>query len=316
MSPVTVLSHLGDADAIGLPSDLRRRVEVMRVSGRTPPGPDLSGEVLFTLAHRVDTLEALLGCGVRWVHLAGTGIDKFPVEVVPDDIALTNSRGASAVPISEWTLAVMLAHEKRLPESWVHEPVDDVTRFSGPPLGSLHGRTLALLGLGGIGRAIAERALPFGMRVRALRRTERPSPVPGVEVVGTITELVAGADHLVIAAPHTPETDRLLGDEVFRSMKPGVHLVNIARGRIVDENALRRALDDGTVARASLDAVDPEPLPSGHWLYEHPSVRVSPHISWSSPDAFTVMHQHFTDNLRRYLDGEELAGVVDREARY
>jgi phosphoglycerate dehydrogenase-like enzyme len=276
----------------------------------------VAGAVLFTLAHGLDTLEVLLHRGVRWVHLAGTGIDKFPLDLVPDDVLLTNSRGASAVPIAEWTLAVMLAFEKRLPDSWVDAPVDDVQRFSGPPLGSLHGRTLAVVGFGSIGAAIAERALPFGMRVQGLRRRADPSPVPDVELVGSLPEVLDDADHVVIAAPHTRETHRLIDGAAFEAMKPGVHLVNIARGRIVDQDALRQALDDGTVARASLDAVDPEPLPSGHWLYHHPGVRVSPHISWSSPDAFEVMHRHFADNLRRYLGGNGLGGIVDRQARY
>lgn len=316
MATVTVLSHLGGADDIQLAGDLRSRVEVVRVSGRTAPPPDVRGEVLYTLGHRLDTLADVLGRGVRWVHVAGTGLDAFPVELVPDDVVLTNSRGASAVAISEWTLAVMLAFEKRLPESWVDHPVDDRTRFAGPPLGTLHGKTLAILGFGGIGSAIARRAAPFGMRVRAMRRTSQESDVPGVEVVATLGELLAGADHVVVAAPLTPETRNMVDADAFGVMKAGTHLVNIARGGIVDEHALRRALDDGTVARASLDAVEPEPLPEGHWMYEHEGVRVSPHISWSTPDAFSVMHAHFSDNLRRYLDGEPLHGVVDREARY
>jgi phosphoglycerate dehydrogenase-like enzyme len=313
---VTVLSHLGDADQISLPGDLRERAQVVRVSGSTPPAPDVAGEVLFTLAHGLETLEPLLGRGVRWVHLAGTGIDKFPLEAVPDDVVVTNSRGASAIPIAEWTLAVMLAFEKRLPDTWVDGPVDNAERFGGTPLGSLDGRTLAVVGFGSIGAAVAERALPFGMRVRGLRRSSRPSPMEGVELVGSLEEVLADADHIVIAAPHTAETERLISDAAFAAMKPGAHLVNIARGAIVDQEALRRALDTGVVARASLDAVDPEPLPAGHWLYQHPAVRVSAHMSWSSPDAFAVMHRHFSDNLRRYLAGQELAGIVDREARY
>ena len=99
-------------------------------------------------------------------------------------------------------------------------------------------------------------------------------------------------------------------------MKPGVHLVNVARGALVDQDALRAALDDGRVAVASLDAVDPEPLPDGHWLYTHPRVRLSPHVSWSAPDALDELIDRFIDNLRRHRAGRPFAGIVDRAAGY
>ena len=94
-------------------------------------------------------------------------------------------------------------------------------------------------------------------------------------------------------------------------MKPGVHLVNIARGPLIVDEDLRRALDDATVARASLDTTDPEPLPAGNWMYDHPSVRLSPHVSWNWPGAFPAMFEVFAENLGRYLDGRPLASVVD-----
>ena len=99
-------------------------------------------------------------------------------------------------------------------------------------------------------------------------------------------------------------------------MKRGAHLVNVARGGIVDQEALREALGDGRVARASLDAVEPEPLPEGHWLYTHPRVRLSPHISWSAPEAMPRLFATFRENLRRYRAGEPLEGRVDLERGY
>ena len=167
-----------------------------------------------------------------------------------------------------------------------------------PRLGSLHGRRLAILGFGSIGVAVAQRALPFGMEVRGLRRTDRPSEVAGVELVGSVAEAVDGADHVVVAAPLTPATRHLIDDRALAAMKPGVHLVNIARGGLVDQAALRVALDDGHVALASLDAVDPEPLPEGHWLFTHPRVRLSAHDSWSWPGANAAMFERFAANLR------------------
>jgi len=288
-------------------------VEVLPIPSEGDLPPDVAGEVLLTLPWGSPNLARALGRGVRWVHALGTGVDAFPLHLLTDQ-TLTCSRGGSAVPIAEWVLAVMLAFEKRLPDAWIHGiPAE---RWGRMALGTLHGKTLGLVGLGGIGSAVAERALPFGMRVRACRRTAAPAPIPGVDVVGSLAELVASSDHVVLAAPSTPATRHLFDREIFAATKPGAHLVNVARGALVDQEALRAALDDGRVAMASLDAVEPEPLPEGHWMYGHPRVRLSPHVSWSMPGAAELLVEPFIDNLRRWRDGEPLMGVVDREAGY
>jgi phosphoglycerate dehydrogenase-like enzyme len=202
-----------------------------------------------------------------------------------------------------------------MPEVWLHEP-PKYWNFPRPTFDAVHGSTVAILGLGGIGRAIAERALPFGMHVRAMRRTDAPSPVPGVELVHTVEELVRDADHVVLAAPATPRTQRIVDGAAFAAMKPGVHLVNIARGALVDQDALRAALDDGRVAMATLDTVDPEPLPAGHWLYDHPKVRVSAHVSWYSPELQRASIDILIDNIGRFVRGEPLLHVVDPAEGY
>jgi phosphoglycerate dehydrogenase-like enzyme len=208
---------------------------------------------------------------------------------------------------------MMLAFEKQVPGSWITaKPV----RWHWATLGGLFDRTLGLLGLGGIGTEVAKRALPFGMRVLARRRTEAPSPVEGVELVRSMTDLLAQSDHVVLAAPATTATRHLLNAEAFATVKPGAHIVNVARGALVDQDALRVALDDGHVAMASLDAVDPEPLPDGHWMYTHPRVRLSSHVSWSATESQARHIASFVDNLCRYVAGEKLHGVVDLEAGY
>jgi phosphoglycerate dehydrogenase-like enzyme len=284
------------------------------VPGDGPVDPGVEGEVLLTAASGSANLGDVLEHGVRWVQTLGTGVDAFPLELL-DGRLLTCSRGASAVPISEWVLATMLAFAKRLPDSWITAKPQH-WNFPARPLGALDGRRLALVGLGGIGSAVAVRALPFGMQVRALRRSDAPSPIEGVEIVTSLTDVLADADHVVVTAPATPETRHLIGRDAFAAIKPGAHLVNIARGSLVDQDALRVALDDGTVAMASLDTVDPEPLPEGHWMYEHPKVRLSPHISWSMPDALDALLAIFVENLRRYERGEPMLGVVDVAAGY
>jgi phosphoglycerate dehydrogenase-like enzyme len=305
---VRVINQLGkkaaDAMRAAVPD-----VEVIDI-GADPPPPDLRADVLFG-GWGPHTLEYAQRVG--WVHLAGTGIDSFPRELF-EGRTVTNARGASAVPISEFVLAAMLAFEKRLPETWIHEPPE---HWNVAPLGWLNTRTLGLVGLGGIGVAIAERALPFGMRVRASRRrADQRSPVEGVDVVGSLEELLPEADHLVLAAPATHRTRHLFNAETLKLVKPGVHLVNIARGALVDQDALRDALDDGRVAMATLDTVEPEPLPDGHWLYSHPKVRLSAHVSWASPAGMDRTLEIFIENLRRFANNEPLLHHVDADEGY
>lgn len=280
------------------------------MEGALPDG--VQGDVLLTHAKGAPNLANVVARGVRWVHAYGTGVNAFPFDALGGR-PLTCSRGASAIPIAEWTLAVMLAAEKKLPETWIHAPP---AHWSIGSLGGLYGRTLGIIGIGGIGQAIAVRALPFGMRVRALRRSDAPSPVAGVEIVRELGALLGDADHVVVAAAATPATTHLFDDAAFARVKPGVHLVNVARGALVDHDALRRALDDGRVGLASLDCVDPEPLPAGHWLYTHSRVRLSPHTSWSMPGAFDLLIEPFLENLRHDLAGEPLAHRVDPELGY
>jgi phosphoglycerate dehydrogenase-like enzyme len=289
-------------------------VEILDV---TPDGPPagVEAEVLFGFGGFGDdeVLRRHLDAGVRWVQLAGTGIDKVPDFVYDHERIVTNAPGASAVPISEFVLGAMLAFEKRFPDTWLHEPPK---HWNFAPLDCLAGKTLGIVGFGGIGQAIARRALAFEMDVVATRRTARPSEVDGVELVRGVDDLLPVADHLVLAAPLTRRTENMLDARAFARMKEGVHLVNIARGGLVDQDALRAALDDGPVAMATLDTVTPEPLPAGHWLYEHPKVRLSAHVSWASRIGLRRPVEMFVDNLRRYVAGEPLQWVVDRDEGY
>ncbi len=240
---------------------------------------------------------------LRWVHTVSSGVDEFPHWIF-DVPHVTCARGTTSIPIAEFTIAALLAVEKRLPEIWVNS----AEAWSPKPgLGTLKGKTLGLLGFGAIGHEIAARALPFGMQIQAFRRTDGP-PAEGVRFADFNTVL-ANADHLVIALPLTPSTERLVNAAAFSRVKPGVHLVNIARGRILDHDALVAALDSGQVGAATLDVTDPEPLPPGHALYGHHHVRLSPHISWSGGDR-TAHSSLLLENLRRFRAGETLLHIV------
>jgi phosphoglycerate dehydrogenase-like enzyme len=313
MSPTTILNQMGD----GVAEKVRDRhpdVDVVAVT-REPPPAGLRADVFFGGYGNWETmLPWIEAAGVRWVQMSGTGADKVPPELFAGRV-VTCARGASAGPISEWVMGAVLAQAKRFPQTWLHD-VPRHWNFPTPAMDVVEGRTLGLVGLGGIGAAVARRALPFGMRVVALRRTDTPSPVDGVEVVKTLDDVLAVADHLVLAAPATPRTQHLLDADAFAKVKPGVHIVNIARGALVDQDALRAALDDGRVATATLDTVDPEPLPAGHWMYSHPNVRVSAHVSWYTPDLLAVSIEQFLENLDRYLARQPLADLVDPDEGY
>jgi len=271
-----------------------------------------TAEVLCTLVDEPAAIQVACGPGVRWIHVLGAGVDGFPSELARDRM-LTCSRGAAAPAIAEFVLGAILAFEKHMPEVWLSEPPE---QWNVADLGGLSGRRLGLVGMGAIGTEVARRALAFDVEVRALRRRPVSTQVPGVDVVADLRTLVSDADHVVVAAPATPATHHLFDAEAFAAMKPTAHLVNVARGSLVDQTALIEALDRGRLALATLDATDPEPLPAGHPLYHHPRVRLSPHVSWSSPETARRTMTCFAENLERYRCRIPLEGVVDREAGY
>ena len=288
-------------------------VEVRAVGSGDALEDDAFGEVLLTGHWFAHDLPTLVDRGVRWVHNFGTGVDKFPFDLLAADQVLTCSRGAGAGPISEWVITQLLAFEKRLPTSWITEPPE---HWNQAELGTLQGSRVGIIGFGGIGRAVAERVLPFGSVVQAYRRRALPADGIDVEIVPDLLAMAEWCDHLVVTAPATRETHHLVGPDVLAVLGPGAHVVNIARGELVDQEALRPALDDGRVALASLDTVTPEPLPEGHWLYTHPQVHLSPHISWSSPERYDRILGIFLEELARWETGEPLENVVDLSAGY
>lgn len=282
-------------------------IEVVAVDTPEPP-PGLRADVFYGGWTGKDRLGTWADAtGVQWVQLSGTGVDGIPADLIERHVVCA-ARGASATPISEFVLAAMLAFEKQMPGIWLHEPPEHWNLAS---LGGLAGRTAGIVGFGGIGQAVAVRAQAFDMRVVAVRRTDTPSPIAGVEMVPDLAALLPVADHLVLAAPATARTRHLIDAAALDRVKEGVHLVNAARGSLVDQEALRAALDDGRVAMATLDCVEPEPLPAGHWLYSHRSVRLSAHVSWSSPDGLQRSLELLLENIVRVRAGEDPAGIVD-----
>jgi phosphoglycerate dehydrogenase-like enzyme len=247
---------------------------------------------------------------LEWVQLTSSGIDFYPEWLFGVPL-VTSGKGANANQVAEYALAAIFAAAKHLPELWVK---DDSWSFSA--LSPIQGATLGILGLGSIGQALAGKALALGMRVLALGRPgQRITGIAGVEAAGDIHELFSQADHLVIAAPLTPQTRHLVGREVLASARPGLHLVNIARGGLLDQEALLEALD-GRIGLATLDVTEPEPLPAGHPLYRHPRVRISPHTSALSTEGMAPFAEKFLDNFARYQRREPLHNRVDIRRGY
>jgi phosphoglycerate dehydrogenase-like enzyme len=307
--PLRVVNQLGERAANAVLHDFPD-AEIIEVGADGPPS-GFAADVLFGGWGDWEMLAPWVR-SVPWVQLSGTGIDGLPADLF-DGRTVTCARGASGVAISEFVLAAMLAFAKDMPKVWLEAPPK---HWNFHPLSTLEHKTLGLVGLGGIGTEIARRAIPFGMRVRAVRRTAAPSPVAGVEIVTKFSDLLPSVDHLVLAAPGTQRTHHLVDATALAAVKPGVHLVNIARGSLVDQDALRVALDDGRVAMATLDTVDPEPLPAGHWMYAHPKVRLSAHVSWGTTEHFTGAIAVLVENLHRYVDGRPLRDLVDLAEGY
>lgn len=248
---------------------------------------------------------------LQWVQLASSGIDFYPNWLF-DVPRVSSAKGANANHVAEFALAAIFSAAKQLPDIWVK---DDDWHFTY--LQPVKGATLGILGLGSIGQSLAGKALALGMRVVALGRPGHAiADIPGVEEARDIHHLFAESDHLVVVAPLTADTRHLLDRDVLGSAKPGLHLINLARGGLLDQNALLEALDNGTIGRATLDVTDPEPLPKGHSLYQHPRVRISPHTSALSTDGKRKFVDDFVANFQRFQADTPLENLVDIQRGY
>jgi phosphoglycerate dehydrogenase-like enzyme len=286
--------------------------------------PPPEAEALFTFASAWSKAPPQAPAGwpfnLRWIQLASAGADALPGWAYCGTV-VSCARGVTAGPIAEYVLAVLLEEEKRIGDMRLRSRAD-AERLGNEhdwptiPLGGLAGRNLGLFGLGAIGQAIAHRAAAFGMQVLAVRRSPGASPLDFVSLRPDLRALAAESDHLVLCAPATPETERVVDGAVLAAAKPGLHLVNIARGRLVDQAALLHALDEGRIGKATLDVTDPEPLPEGHPLYSHPRVRLTPHMAWYSASHHRRLTEKLLDNLGRFARGEALADVVDPAKGY
>ena len=265
-----------------------------------------------------------LATRLRWVQSPAVGVGSlmFP-ELLASPVILTSARGIRARSIAEHVLAVTLALARLLPVAlraqaahrWAQEDLEG----AGVDVRVLHGQRMGIVGLGAIGLEVAKIAAAFGFRVSAIRR-RAGEPVPdGVEAVWTpdrLHDLLATSDVVVLAAPHTPETKRLIGARELDRIKRGAFLINVARGKLVDDDALVAALRDGRLGGAALDVFSEEPLEASSPYWDLPNVIVTPHTSGALTDYWTPLVALFAENLRRFEKGEPLLNVVDKVAGY
>jgi phosphoglycerate dehydrogenase-like enzyme len=311
--------HLARIQAIS--PRLRVTYQPYTVQSKPTDMESLLGDVEVLLTYHAG-MELASVPRLRWVQLAGDGIDYLQGRpIMSSDIALTNAR-IFAAPIAEYAIAMMVMLSRRLPKA--HQefqverrwPRDHWTEYAGP---DLDGKTLAIIGHGSIGRQLARIAQAMDMHVIGTRRSvTEPTLEDGVEVFPpeALPEVLARADFVVVCLPLTPETDGAIGERALRQMKRTAYLVAVGRGRVIDEEALLRSLREGWIAGAALDVFAERPLPPDSPFFDLPNVILTPHMSGISAGYYQRMTDLFCDNLRRYLAGERLANLIEKQKGY
>lgn len=256
---------------------------------------------------------------LRWIQSNSAGVEGFLA--IPDlrdsDIVLTNAKIIQGPEIADHAFALLLnftrnikAFNARMPEGW------NTTREL--PMIELRGKTALVIGLGGIGTQIAQRAAAFGMTVIAVDPKDIPihRDVAYVGKPDELDDLLPRADVVFSSVPHTPATEGLIGERQFELMKQDVYFINISRGKIVDTDALVAALESGKVRAAGLDVTDPEPLPTGHPLWTMSNVTITPHLATISDRLEERRMQLLRDNITRFATGRPLRNIIDKQVGY
>jgi len=261
---------------------------------------------------------------LRWVQSPAVGVGSlmFP-ELLASPVVITSARGIRARSIAEHVLGVTIALARRLPIAMraqvAHRWAQDELEGATVDVRTLEGQRMGIVGLGAIGLELVKIAAPFGFRISAIRRRAgepKPQGVDEVWPLDRLPDLLAASDVVVLALPHTPETKRVIGKRELDRIKRGALLVNVARGKLVDDDAVIEALRDGRLGGAALDVFSEEPLDPASPYWDLPNVLVTPHTSGAMQDYWTPLVALFTDNLRRFEKGEPLRNVVDKKAGY
>ena len=277
-----------------------------------------AAEAMFAWHGRRDLLEPVWGAAGRlgWIQTSMAGVDAFLFPaLVESDVVVTNAGGVFDAAIAEWVIGMVVLFaknglavlERQRRHEWLHELTEPVA-----------GKRLLVVGVGGIGRAVARRALALGLDVRGLGRRPRTGDelFDAVLGPGDLLDALGWADYVIDVLPGTEATRHAFGAREFAAMRAGARFVNVGRGSSVDEAALVDALRSGHLAGAALDVFEREPLPADSALWDLPNVVVYPHMSGDYAGWHEVVVDLFLDNLGRFVRGEPLRNVVDKRLGY
>jgi len=254
---------------------------------------------------------------LRYYHSIGAGVDAILTpELVASDVILASEKGEVGIHLAEHAFALLLGLTRGL-HTAVRKPDYSLREPIRKEQWELYDQTLGIMGFGGTGRAVAERALGFGMKVLAVDVDDVPG-MAGVTLWKSerLHDLLGAADVVVICLPLTKATRHLFSRDLFRRMRRHAILVNVTRGAIVYGDDLLAALEEGLIGGAGLDVTDPEPLPPGHKLWTHPRAIVTPHTAGGSPRRAGRVIATFCENLRRRRDGRPLLALIDKQKGY
>ena len=258
------------------------------------------------------------GTQLRWVQATSAGLDKFFFpELREHSVVVTNQRGIYSDVIADHVFAFVLSFARGM-HHYARRQAEGRWDKRGAEVIHLAGMTLGIIGLGGIGLAVAERGHTFGMRVLAVDPAPKGTPdyVEAIYRPEQLHEMLPQVDFLAICVPHTGETEYMMNAAALGAMKQTAILVNIGRGKVVALEALTAALEAGALGGAGLDVFEVEPLPEGHPLWEMENVIITPHVAGVSPQIETRRMDLIVENVRRFCTGEPLLNVVDKKVGY
>ncbi len=279
-------------------------------------------DIAFTFSLRPDQFQAARN--LRWIHSPAAAVHQFLFpELVNSDVILTNAREVHGPVVAEHVMALIFALAKRIPDDvryqQQHVWAQEIVWRGRPRPREIAGATLGIVGLGSIGRNVARYAKALGMRVIAVREHDNRNPQDFVDEClpsSRLSEMLAQADYVVLAIPITAATRGMIGRDQLATMKPDAFLINVGRGPLLDEAALIDALRQKKIGGAALDVFDQEPLPSDSPLWDLENLLITPHTAGMTDKLWHRHYELFSENLRRYLSGQSLLGLVDKKSGY
>lgn len=306
----------------GMPPDAIRELKT------ASPKVDIVGVTQDTLMKEVPDADAIFGTinpaiiragpKLKWLQTYSAGVETYrSPELLNSNITVTNAKIIQGPNIADHAFAMLLSLTRELYRIIPNRTSEEWTRGQHHPI-ELRGKTAVIIGLGGIGMQIAQRARGFDMTVigvdpKDISYTSFVSKIVPPDRLDTVLPL---ADVIFVSAPHTPQSERMVGPRQFELMKKGAYFIAVSRGKLYDTDALVKALDSRRLAGAGLDVTNPEPLPKGHPLWKFENVVITPHIAGQSDQVQARRIDLLKENIRRFADGEPLVNVVDKQKGY